>query len=128
MYKDKIYTVACRPGAGQQPWDKKIYNSCDWVTALQTNMFPWQQLNHNNKEWCFLRSPCWDVISGTSWKLQLVEWSERIKLFNTLPVYITDLKNDKKQFRLVLRNYLQSNVFYSIDEFVDYAKGSKVKS
>jgi hypothetical protein len=51
-----------------------------------------------------------------------------VKLFNTLPVYITVLKNDKKQFRLTLRNYLQSNVFYSIDEFVDHAKGTKVNS
>jgi hypothetical protein len=51
-----------------------------------------------------------------------------VKLFNTLPVYITVLKNDKKQFRLTLRNYLQSNVFYSTDEFVDHAMGSKVNS
>jgi hypothetical protein len=51
-----------------------------------------------------------------------------IKLFNTLPLYITVLKNDKKQFRQALRNYLQTNVFYSIDEFVDHAKGLNAKS
>jgi hypothetical protein len=49
-----------------------------------------------------------------------------IKLFNTLPLYITVLKNDKKQFRQALRSYLQSNVFYSVNEFVDHAKGLNV--
>jgi hypothetical protein len=34
-----------------------------------------------------------------------------VKLFNTLPSNITVLKNDKKQFRLVLRNYLQITYF-----------------
>jgi hypothetical protein len=51
-----------------------------------------------------------------------------INLFNTASIYISDLKNDKKQFRLVLCNYLQSNVFYSIDEFLNHAKDFKVKS
>jgi hypothetical protein len=46
-------------------------------------------------------------------------------LFNILPTSITTLKNDKMRFRLVLRKYLQDNSFYSIAEFVDYAKGLK---
>jgi hypothetical protein len=29
-----------------------------------------QQLNYNNEDLCFLRRPCRDVISGTSWELQ----------------------------------------------------------
>jgi hypothetical protein len=35
-----IYIAACRPVAGQQPWDKQIYKSSCWEMASQTNMFP----------------------------------------------------------------------------------------
>jgi hypothetical protein len=42
-----------------------------------------------------------------------------------LPTSITALKNDKRRFRLVLRKYLQDNSFYSIEEFVEHAKGLK---
>jgi hypothetical protein len=50
-----------------------------------------------------------------------------VKLFNTLLTNISDLKNDKNQFRIVLRSYLL-NSFYSIDEFIEHAKSIKVKS
>jgi hypothetical protein len=39
------YIVACRPVAGQRPRGKQIYNSHYWVTASQTSMLLWQQLN-----------------------------------------------------------------------------------
>jgi hypothetical protein len=51
-----------------------------------------------------------------------------IKLFNTLPSNISGLKNYKNQCRFVLRNYLLSNSFYSIDEFIEHTKNSNVKS
>jgi hypothetical protein len=55
--------VACRPIAGQRPWDKQIYKSCCcWVTASQTNMFLWKRLNYNTEEQCFLCGQCQDVI------------------------------------------------------------------
>jgi hypothetical protein len=66
--------------AGQQLWDKQIYKSHWWVTASQRNMFPWNRLNYN-EERCFLCGPCWDVISGTSWELQLVsQWKKSRRL------------------------------------------------
>jgi hypothetical protein len=51
-----------------------------------------------------------------------------VKLFNTMPSNISALKNDKNQFRFALRNYLQSNSVYSIDEFIENTKNSNVKS
>jgi hypothetical protein len=72
--------VACRPVAGQWPWDKQIYNSHHWVTPLQTNIFPRKRLNHNNEMWCFLCSPCRGVISRASWEVQLVsQWREDLE-------------------------------------------------
>jgi hypothetical protein len=67
--------VACRLVAGRQR-DKQIYDSRYWVTASKTDMFPSQQLSYNNEEGYFLCAPCWNVISGISWELQLVsQWS-----------------------------------------------------
>jgi hypothetical protein len=68
-----LHIVPCRPVTVQWPRDKQLYKSCYWVTASQTHMFPRQQLNYNSEEWCFLCSPCRDVISVTRWELQLVE-------------------------------------------------------
>jgi hypothetical protein len=51
-----------------------------------------------------------------------------VKLFNTLPTNISVLKNDKNQFSIVLRSYLLRNSFYSIDEFIEHAKSTNVKS
>jgi hypothetical protein len=45
-----------------------------------------------------------------------------VKLLNILPSNILALKNDKNQLRVVLRSYLQSHSFYSIDEFIERTK------
>jgi hypothetical protein len=55
-------TETCKPVAEQRPRDKQIRNSCYWVTALQTNMFLWQQFNYNNEERCILCGPCLGCI------------------------------------------------------------------
>jgi hypothetical protein len=47
------------------------------------------------------------------------------QLFNILLASVTAFKNDKRRFRLVLRKYLQDNSFYSVEEFVEHAKGLK---
>jgi hypothetical protein len=67
--------VECRPVAEQRLRDKQIYKSRYSVTASQTNMFLLQQLNYNSDR-CFLCGPCRDIISRTSWELQLVEFSQ----------------------------------------------------
>ena len=41
-----------------------------------------------------------------------------IKIFNSLPLSVTNLKNDKVKFIVALRKYLHSKSFYSVDEFV----------
>jgi hypothetical protein len=64
--------VACRPIAGQQLSYKQIHKSCCWVTASQTNMFPWKWLNYNNEEHCFPCSPCLDVIT------RIVSWESTV--------------------------------------------------
>jgi hypothetical protein len=40
-----------------------------------------------------------------------------VKIFNSLPSSITNLGNDKKQFKSALRKYLMTHCFYSINEF-----------
>jgi hypothetical protein len=45
--EDSKNIVACRPIARQWPRNMQLYNDRCWVTALQTSMFPWQQLHCN---------------------------------------------------------------------------------
>jgi hypothetical protein len=40
-----------------------------------------------------------------------------IRIFNGLPLSITSLKNEKTQFRIALRKFLNAHSFYSVDEF-----------
>ena len=40
-----------------------------------------------------------------------------IKIFNNLPCSLTILKNEKTKFIAVLRKYLNTHSFYSVDEF-----------
>jgi hypothetical protein len=51
-----------------------------------------------------------------------------VRLFNSLPINITTVKNDKNQFRVALWSYLQNRSFYSIDEFIEQIKNPYVKS
>jgi hypothetical protein len=41
-----------------------------------------------------------------------------IKAFNHLPSYIKELLDDKIQFKNILKNYLLSNSFYSLKDFL----------
>jgi hypothetical protein len=43
-----------------------------------------------------------------------------IKIFNKLPVHIAQLVMDKKRFISVLKRFLITEAFYSINEFFDY--------
>jgi exonuclease III len=47
-----------------------------------------------------------------------------IRLFNMLPTHILNKKNDKRLFKSALREFLQSNVFYSINEFIQHTYSS----
>ena len=40
-----------------------------------------------------------------------------IRIFNSLPRSITNLKNDKTQFKEALKKFLNTHTFYSVDEF-----------
>ena len=40
-----------------------------------------------------------------------------IRIFNSLPRIITNLKNEKTQFKVALKNFLNAHSFYSVDEF-----------
>jgi hypothetical protein len=48
----------------KQQQDKQIYNRHYWVTACQTNMFPWNNWTATEEQ-CFLCSPWQDVITRT---------------------------------------------------------------
>jgi len=41
------------------------------------------------------------------------------KTYNHLPLTIKELSYDVKRFRIVLKRYIQSNSFYSLDEYFD---------
>jgi hypothetical protein len=41
-----------------------------------------------------------------------------IRIFNSLPRSLTNLKNEKAQFKVALRRYLNAHSFYSVDEFL----------
>jgi hypothetical protein len=41
-----------------------------------------------------------------------------IRIFNSLPYSVTNLKNEKAQFQVALRRYLNAHCFYSVDEFL----------
>jgi hypothetical protein len=41
-----------------------------------------------------------------------------IRIFHSLPCSLTNLKNEKAQFKVALRRYLNAHSFYWVDEFV----------
>ena len=41
-----------------------------------------------------------------------------IRIFNTLPPYILELKNEKQKFKAALKPYPIAHTFYSLDEFL----------
>jgi hypothetical protein len=41
-----------------------------------------------------------------------------IRIFNSLPCNIKNLKNEKAQFKAALTRYLNAHSFYSVDEFL----------
>ena len=40
-----------------------------------------------------------------------------IRIFNSLPQSITNLKNEKTHFKVALKKFLNAHYFYSVDEF-----------
>jgi len=45
-----------------------------------------------------------------------------IKIYNSLPSNILNLKNDRKRFKSELYRYLFSNSFYSVKEFLEFSR------
>jgi hypothetical protein len=50
-----------------------------------------------------------------------------IKIFNSLPDYITDLVHDKKQFVKEIKGILIHNPSYTVDEFLLYCRDKQLK-
>jgi hypothetical protein len=48
-----------------------------------------------------------------------------IRIFNSLPRSITNLKNGKTQFKITLKKYLNAHSFYSVEEFLACADDLK---
>ena len=44
-----------------------------------------------------------------------------IKIFNHLPNYIKGLINEKQVFKKTLERFLLDNIFYSIDEYLNFS-------
>jgi hypothetical protein len=49
------------------------------------------------------------------------------KLFNVLPNSFSMLRTDQNRFKIALKRHLPRNTFYSIDEFVEHARSTKIK-
>jgi hypothetical protein len=47
-----------------------------------------------------------------------------IRIFNSLPLSLISLKNEKTKFNVALRKYLNTHCFYSVDESFMYKDGS----
>ena len=47
-----------------------------------------------------------------------------IKIFNRLPDYMKDLINEKQAFKKTLERFLLDNIFYSIDEYLNYSNNN----
>ena len=45
-----------------------------------------------------------------------------LKVFNSLPSYIKDKLQDIKEFKQLIKNFLYSNTFYTMDEYFNYNK------
>jgi hypothetical protein len=45
-----------------------------------------------------------------------------IKIYNSLPGNILNLKNERKQFKNELYRYLLNNPFYSVKEFLEFSR------
>jgi hypothetical protein len=43
-----------------------------------------------------------------------------VMIFNSLPSYIKDLSHNIKQFKLVLKNFLYLNSFYTLDGYFNW--------
>ena len=43
-----------------------------------------------------------------------------IKVFNKLPLDVTQFQHDKMQFKIAMKKYLLTHVFYSVDEFLAF--------
>ena len=47
-----------------------------------------------------------------------------IKIYNSLPSNILNLKNDRKKFKNELYRYLSNNSFYSVKEFLEFSRNN----
>jgi hypothetical protein len=47
-----------------------------------------------------------------------------IKIFNHLPNYIKGLINEKQVFEKTLERFLLDNIFYSIDEYLNFSNNN----
>lgn len=47
-----------------------------------------------------------------------------IKIFNHLPDYIKGLINEKQVFKKTLERFLLDNIFYSIDEYLNFSNNN----
>jgi hypothetical protein len=51
-----------------------------------------------------------------------------IKIFNSLPDYLTDLVYDKKQFIKEIRDVLIHNLSYTVDEFLLFCRDQQLRN
>jgi hypothetical protein len=61
-----------------------------------------------------------DKVHQTTSNLSLYQrgtYYKGIKIYNILPSYIKDLSHNIKQFKLVLKNFLYLNSFYTLNEY-----------
>jgi hypothetical protein len=75
----------------------------------------WEIHSHNTRTTNNLHIP---TVNTTKYKKGAYYMSS--KIFNQLPNYIKNIANKEKTFKKMLHRFLIDNVFYSIDEYLNF--------
>jgi hypothetical protein len=85
------------------------------VNNKQSFIKNWEIHNHNTRSANNLHIPAANIT-----KYKKGAYYMGTKIFNHLPNHIKGLVNEKKVFKRTLQRFLLDNVFYSIDEFLNF--------
>ena len=111
----------------QNPMWKTIYTIRGSICSLPIHTFINMSCFINNQEIFQTNSPIHNINTRNKHQLhrpntslcsfQTSTFYAGIKTFNSLPLSVTLLKNDKAKFNTALRKYQHTHCFYSVDEF-----------
>jgi hypothetical protein len=93
---------------------------CQYIFSLINFFFNNQEIFQTNSSVCSINTRNKRHLQKPIANLSCFQKSafySSIRIFNILPYSVTNLKNEKAQFKVALRRYLNAHSFYSVDEF-----------